>query len=251
MLRPCKPRVFGALLLALAAARPAQAGAPFQTDDPGVVALGHSEIIAFYQQTLSAVGRSGVLPALEFHYGPARSLELDVAVGLAFAIPPGEDVRRGYGDTMLGVKYAFLDETDTRPAVGFVPKLALATGNADRGLGNGGYALFLPIWLQKKWGNLQAYGGGGYWLNHGANNRNYSFVGAQAQYTFSEHWVVGAEVFHTTPQTLDQRASTGFNAGGFYVIDAHAQWLVSLGKGVQNAAQTNRVSSYLGYQLNY
>jgi hypothetical protein len=251
MLRSWKPRDLGVLLLAFSAVPPAHAGAPFQTDDPGVVALEHSEIILFYQQTLSAVGRSGVLPALEFHYGPARNLELDVAVGLAFATPPGEDTRHGYADTVLGLKYALLDETESRPAVGLVPKLSLATGNADRGLGNGGYALFLPVWVQKHWGNLLAYGGGGYWLNRGANNRNYSYVGAQAQYTFSEHLVLGGEVFHTTPQTLDQRASTGFNAGGYYVIDAHAQWLFSLGKGLQNAAQTNRVSSYLGYQLSY
>jgi hypothetical protein len=144
-----------------------------------------------------------------------------------------------------------LDEADGAPLVGFVPKLALPTGDADRGLGNGGTALFLPIWVQKQWGDLQAYGGGGYWINRGANNRNYTFFGAQAQYRASEHWVLGAEAFHTTPQTLDQRASTGFNAGGSYVIDEHAQWLFSLGKGVQNAAQTDRVSSYLGYQLSY
>jgi hypothetical protein len=235
----------------VATAPPALAGAPFQTDDPGVVALGHSEIILFYQQTLSAVGRSGVLPALEFHYGPARNLELDVAVGLALAIPPGEDVRRGYGDTVLGLKYALLNETGARPAVGFVPRLSLATGNADHGLGNGGAALFLPIWLQKRQGDFQAYGGGGYWINRGANNRDYAFFGVQLQYYLSERWVLGAELFHSSPQTNDQRASTGFNAGGYYIVDAHGQWLFSIGKGLQNAAQTNRVSSYVGYQWSY
>ena len=239
------------LLAVTAAAGPALAGAPFQTDDPGIVAYTHSELLLFYQQTLADNGRSGVLPAFEYHYGPVDGVEIDVAAPLAFSTPPGGTTGRGYGDTVLGVKLRVLEETASAPLVGFVPKLNLPTGNADRGLGNGGYALFLPIWLQKQWGNLQAYGGGGYWLNHGANNRNYLFLGAQAQYTFSEHWVVGAEVFHTTPQILDQRASTGFNAGGYYIIDAHSQWLFSLGKGVQNAAQTNRVSSYLGYQLSY
>jgi hypothetical protein len=227
------------------------AGAPFQSDDPGVVAYTHSELLLFYQQTLTADGRSGVLPAFEFHYGVVEGVELDLVAPLAFNTPPGGATRFGYGDTVLGLKLHLLDETGSAPLVGFNPKLTLPTGNADRGLGNRGAALFLPIWVQKQWGDLQAHGGGGYWLNRGANNRNYAFLGAQAQYRASDHWVLGAEVFHTTPQTLDQRSSTGFNAGGYYVIDEHAQWLFSLGKGVQNAAQTNRVSSYLGYQLSY
>lgn len=245
------PRVLGALLLALAAVPPAHGGAPFQTDDPGVVAYEHSELLLFYQQTLAANGRGGVLPGFEFHYGLLEGVEFDLVAPLAFDTPPGGATRFGYGDTVLGLKLRLLDETDSTPLIGFVPKLTLPTGNSDRGLGNGGAALFLPIWVQKQWGDLLAYGGGGYWLNRGANNRNYAFVGAQAQYRASDHWVLGGEIFHMTPQTLDQHASTGFNAGGYYVIDAHAQWLFSLGKGVQNAVQTNRVSSYLAYQLSY
>jgi hypothetical protein len=240
--------VFFSLALA---ARPTLAGAPFLTDDPGVVELGHSELILFYQQTLAANGRSGVLPAFEFHYGAIERIELDVVVPLAFSTPPGERTHWGYGDTVLGVKYRVLEESETAPLVGFDPKLVLATGNADRGLGNGGLALLLPLWVQKQWGDFQTYGGGGYWINHGSNNRNYWFVGVEAQYRVSDLWTLGAEVFHTTPQTVDQRASTGLNAGGYVALGPHGQLLFSVGKGLQNAAQTNRVSSYIGYQLTY
>jgi hypothetical protein len=240
------------LLLALAATmQQVRAGAPFQTDDPAVVSLGHSELLLFYQQTLAASGRSGVLPAFEFHYGAVQNVELDLVTPFAFSTSPGGHTQRGYGDTVLGLKYRLLEETDTAPLLGFAPKLNLATGDQDRGLGNGGNALFLPIWVQKRRGNMQGYGGGGYWINRGPNNRNYWFFGAQGQYQLSEQWVLGAEVFHTTAQTLDQRASTGFNVGGYYVVDARAQWLFSIGRGLQNAAQTNRVSSYLGFQRNY
>ena len=57
---------------------------------------------------------------------------------------------------------------------------------------------------------------------------------------------LGGEVFHTTGQTVGQGASTGLNVGGFYNIDEHNHLLFSVGKELQNAAQTNRVSSYLG-----
>jgi hypothetical protein len=244
----------GALLAALALAgnhAPAQAGAPFQTDDPDTVATGHYEALLFYQQTLAADGRSGVLPGLELHYGAAPNLELDLVAPIGFHAPPGKPAERGYGDTVLALKYALIRETETTPQVGFVPKLDLPTGNADRGLGSGGSAWFLPVWLQKSNGNLRTYGGGGYWVNRGSGNRNYWFVGWEAEYRLSDHWLAGAEVFHTTPQTVEQRPSTGFNVGGSYTLSDRGQLLFSFGKGLSNAKQTNRVSSYLGCQLNF
>ena len=158
-------RAAGALLAAFAFAgtESARAGAPFQTDDPETVAAGHYEALLFYQQTLAADGRSGVLPGLELHYGAASNLELDFVAPIGFHAPPGKPAERGYGDTVLALKYALSRETETTPQVGFVPKLDLPTGNADRGLGSGGSAWFLPVWLQKSNGNLRTYGGGGYW----------------------------------------------------------------------------------------
>ena len=244
----------GALFAALVlcdAFEAAQAGAPFQTDDPDVVARGHYEALLFYQQTLAADGRSGALPGVELHYGAARNLELDLVAPFAFHAPPGGHAEHGYGDTQLGLKYGLSAETDTLPKIGFAPKLDLTTGDADRGLGTGGTACFLPIWLEKTEGKLRTYGGGGYWINRGAGNRNYWFIGWEAEYRFAERWVLGAELFHTTPQKIEQGSSTGFDAGGAYALSGHAQFLFSVGKGLRNATQTNRVSSYLGYQLAY
>jgi hypothetical protein len=236
---------------AAALALPTHAGPPFQTDDPGIVPRGQSEALIFHRQTLAEDGRSGVLPALELHHGATENLELDFVLPIGFHTPPGAGTRRGYGDTELGFKYGLIEETDTTPKIGFAPKLDLPTGNADRGLGNGGATLALPIWIHKTYGNLESYGGGGYWINRGADNRNYWFIGAVAEYRFAERWMLGAEAFHTTPQTAHQRASTGFNAGGSYSITANAQCLFAVGRGIRNAAETNRVSTYLGWQLSY
>jgi hypothetical protein len=62
---------------------------------------------------------------------------------------------------------------------------------------------------------------------------------------------LGAEIFHTTGQVVNQGASTGFNVGGFYNFDEHNHLLFSAGKGLQNAAETNRVSTYAGYQYTF
>jgi hypothetical protein len=97
----------------------------------------------------------------------------------------------------------------------------------------------------------QTYGGGGYWINNAPQGRNFWFFGWQAQYQLSNHVTLGGEIFHSTGQALGQAASTGFNVGGYYNIDEHNHLPFSAGKGLQNATQTNRVSSYLGYQYTF
>src|SRR5205807_2175127 len=148
-------RLCGKSLLILAALPSwALAGPPFRTDDPAVVEYRHFEFIAFYQQSLAAGSRSGVMPGFEFHYGAFDNVELDLVTPFAFNTPSAASTERGYGDTELGVKYRFIQETE-------------------------------------------------------------------------------------------------FNAGGYYILDDRNQVLFSIGKGLQNATQTNRVSSYVGYQLSY
>jgi hypothetical protein len=229
----------------------ARCGAPFATDDPGTVAPSHVELLVFYQGTLSAAGRSGASPGLEMHFGAFEGVEVDIATPLAFSAASGANTQRGYGDTTLGLKWRLVEESDALPLLSLVPKFTIPTGNSDRGLGNGGSQAFLALAAQKSAGSFQTYGTAGYWINNGTGNRNYWFVGGQVQYQFSDNWILGAEVFHTTAQTQGQSASTGFNVGGFYVFDQHRQLLFSAGSGLQNAAETNRVSVYLGFQSSF
>lgn len=238
-------------VLALSSIR-AQCGAPFQTDDPAVVEFEHTELLVFYQSTLTAANRTGTLPGLEAHFGVLENTEFDVVAPLAFSTPAGgAATNRGYGDTVLGVKYRLLEESDVMPLVSLVPRASLPTGNSGQRLGNGGSQVFLALSAQKSWSDLQTYGNAGYWLNNGHDARNYWFFGWQAQYQFSDNWVLGAEIFHSTPQAVGQQASTGFNVGGYYLLDPHNQLLFSVGRGLQNAAETNRVSTYLGYQVSF
>ena len=220
-------------------------GPPFATDDPGTVARGHVELLLFYQSTLGAAGRAGASPGLETHFGVFDGVELDVVPELAFSTPAGASTQRGYGDTTLGLKWRLVEESENFPLVALVPKYTIATGDSDKGLGNGGSQVFLALSAQKRAGSFLTYGNAGYWINNGPGNRNYWFVGGVAQYQFSDRWIFGAEVFYTSPPTQAQPVSIGFNVGGYYVVDPHAQLLFSAGRGLKNAAETNRVSVYL------
>jgi hypothetical protein len=229
----------------------AHCGAPFQTDDPNVVALGHVEVLGFYQGTLTATERSGSLPGFEFHFGIQENTELDITAPVAFNTPSGSATTRGYGDTLLGIKYRLVKQSETLPLVSFVPKVVIPTGDSARGLGNGGSQVALSVAAERQAQKLVSFANVAYWINNGSANRNYWFVGWEAQYQFSDHWIIGAEIFHTTSRVVNQPPSTGFNVGGYYVLDQHNQILFSGGRGIQKAAETNRVSAYLGYQLNF
>jgi hypothetical protein len=249
----CRHRVrsrtgIGFLGLLLTAYFPAHAGPPFRTDDPEAVEYKHAEFYVFSQQTLTGDSRTGVLPALEFNYGVYENVQFHLVTPWAFNKSSGEGTTHGYGDTELGVKWQLNEESETMPTIGVFPLVEIPTGNSHKSLGNGHSQVFVPVWLQKKWGKFQTYGGGGYWINNGPDNRNYWFVGWQAQYEFSEHVTLGVELFHTTSQITDQGSSTGFNVGGYYNFDEHNHLLFSAGKGLHNASETNRVSTYIGYQ---
>ena len=240
-----------ALLAAALLPLNAQCGAPFQTDDPSVVAGGHVDLLAFYQSTLAADTRGGSAPGVELHVGVTDRAEVDVASSLAFSTTPDAGTRRGYGDTTIGLKYVLVQETERVPLVSFVPKITLATGNADRGLGNGGTRVLVGVAAQKSAEAFATYGNVAYMVNEGAGNRNFGFAGWEVQRQLSDRWIVGAEVFASGAQAAGQRASAGFNVGGYYVFGERDQALFSLGRGLSNVHETNRVSAYVGYQRSF
>jgi hypothetical protein len=60
---------------------------------------------------------------------------------------------------------------------------------------------------------------------------------------------VGGEIFHQTADSIDGQDGTGFNIGATYDIDEHNRFLFSAGRGLQNAADTNVFSWYVGYLI--
>ena len=137
----------------------ALAGPPFTTDDPEPVKYRHWEFYVASQNTKSADGWSGTAPHFEVNYGAVTNLQLHLIVPLAYDAPAHGTRQYGFGDTEVGAKYRFIQETDVSPQVGFFPLLEIPTGSANRGLGSGQVQAFLPVWLQKEFGSWTAYGG--------------------------------------------------------------------------------------------
>jgi subtilisin family serine protease len=232
----------------------ANAGPPFRTDDPEPVDYMHYEFYTpFFTGTHVRGDTSGVGPAFELNYGLIPNGQLHIVAPLAFDSPAGGAKQFGYGDTELGFKYRFIqeDEKGVRPQVGVFPFLELTTGNESQGLGAGHLRVYLPLWVQKSFGDWTTYGGGGYWINHGndTDDKDFWFFGWLLQRKITDKLTLGGEIFHQTADTINGKDSTGFNIGGFYNIDEHNHILFSAGRGFQNASESNLYSWYIAYQI--
>jgi len=241
-----------AVALMLAAA-PALAGPPFRTDDPEPVEYKHWEFYGFTQGTDIRGDTSGTLAGFEVNYGILPDMQLHLIAPLAYDAPATGSTQRGFGDMELGVKYRFVHEDPDgwQPQIGMFPMFEIPTGNANRGLGAGHSRQFIPLWVQKSFGEWTTYGGGGYWINHGAGNRNYWYTGWLLQRQITDALALGGELYHQTADTDGGPATTGFNLGAIYDFSENHHLLLSAGSGLQNASETNRFSYYAAYLLTF
>ncbi len=231
------------LLLLLACAFPAvlRAGPPFVTDDPEPVEYRHWEVYLASQLYHTAGTWSGTAPQIEVNYGAIPNLQLHLIVSDAFIAPVSGAKAMGMGDTELGAKYRFVQQTDYFPEIATFPLLELPTADQSRGLGDAHPQLYLPIWMQKDFGKWSTYGGGGYWINPGAANQNWWYMGWLVQRQITDHLALGTEVFHETAQVRFGQSSTYINTGGVWDLNDQDHILFSMGHTIQGQ------SGYQGY----
>jgi len=232
----------------LAAAAVARGGPPFATDDPEPVEFRHWEVYFASQYAHGPDGSSGTFPQLEVNYGLVPDVQVHVIAPVAFDAPSGSSRRYGYGDTELGVKYRFVKEADSTPQIGVFPLVELPTGTQSQGLGSGHTQVFLPVWLQRKFGRWTTYGGGGYWINPGDGNRGWWFTGLLVQLQVRPNLAVGAEVFHETAQTVGDRSDAKLNFGVTWDLNDTRHILASFGPMLLGP---RGYQAYIAFQLTF
>jgi hypothetical protein len=224
------------------------AGPPFMTDDPEPVDYQHWEFYIASQHTETADGWSGTAPHVELNYGVVPNVQLHLIAPLAYDAPNGSSTHYGYGDTELGVKVRFIQETDHLPQVGIFPLLEVPTGRESDGLGSGHVQAFLPLWVQKSFGDWTVYGGGGYGINPGAGNENWGFGGLVVQRHVTKNVLLGAEVYHRTTIAIGSRSDTAFNLGTVIDFTEHQHLLFSAGRSIDGPTD---FQVYVAYQFTF
>jgi hypothetical protein len=208
----------------------------------------HFEVNIATQQFHNADGWSGTVMQWDINYGALPDLQLNLLPAVAYDKTPGQPARFGWGDTEAGFKYRFLHETDSCPQAAIYPIAVLPTGNHNEGLGNGKTQLFLPIWLQKSWGDWTTFGGGGYWFHPGPDNRDYWYAGWVLQRKITASFAPGLEIQFQTPDSVGAHCSTALNAGGTWDLSETYHLLFSAGHTIQGQSE---FQGYLGLQITW
>ncbi len=233
--------IFSGLVLAPTVAT---AGPPYVTDDPEPTDLGKWEIYAFAAGTRLSRGTEAE-GGLDINHGAAKDLQLTVVLPFGYEHEEGK-ARAGFSDVELGAKYMFVHQQDDgwRPDVSFYPTITLPT--ARHGFGRGRVGAFLPLFAQKDFGTWSMFGGGGYEINPGHDNRDSWSIGYAVTREVNDRLSLGAEAYHNTREEADGQAATGLGLGGSYRFAEHWSVLGSGGPIVQHRRANGRYAFYLG-----
>jgi hypothetical protein len=190
-------------------------------------------------------GWSGSAPLFDINYGAVRNIHLHALVQATYDRPIDGEHNYGVGDTEIGAKIRFLEETSWRPQAAIYPAIELPTGDDQKNLGAGHTQAFLPLWIQKTWERWTTYGGGGYWINPGDGNKNWIYLGWALQRKVSERLMMGGELFHRSADTVDGSSSDGYTAGGTYDFSREYHLLLAAGRDFTGP---NRFTGYVAIQ---
>ena len=240
----------GAACAALLAG-PALAGPPFLTDDPQPTDDGHWEIYNFVGGAHDRSGLDGEA-GLDLNYGAAKDLQLTAVLPLAYDNPNGFStggLRAGGGVIELAAKYKVIhaDDDGWRPDLSVFPRLFTPT---DHRYGTGHVSLLLPVWAEKDSGPWQVFGGGGYQINPGADQRNFWQGGIAVNRAVSKRLQLGAEVFGQTRDAVDGPGYTAVNVAATLKLVEHWSLLASAGPTWEQGGGHGQVF-YLSLKADY
>ena len=234
----------------------AQAGPPFQTDDPVPVDYGHYEFYIFgtVDGTPAEIDSAG--PAFEFNWGALPRLQLHLILPFGSINPANNPVYApggfgpsafGYIDTEVGAKVAWIKEGKYFPQIGSFTMFELPTGSYAKGLGVGHVWYKLPLWAYKKIGSWGLDGGAGYAVVPQTDYRNYLYGAFLVEKNVNKRLDLSIEVFshaHEGFAAAQTQASTLIDAGGYYHFKSPGlQLLFAYGHSI--AGQTENYG-YLG-----
>jgi hypothetical protein len=239
--------IAAALACALAAS-PGVASPPFETDDAEPTEYGHFETYLFTSGSRAQPGMSGTALGFEITYGLLPDLEIGVEVPWDYERADDRGSRFGVTSAQVSLQYRFVheDEDGWLPQISFAPAIVMPLGGAGHRMTDSETREFLPVWAQKAVGDWLVFGGGGYWINPGRDNRDFWFFGVAALRRVTDKLQLGIEVFHEGAEVRGETGGAGVNVGAVYELSEGLEMVGAIGRGVGQARAGNEFSYYLG-----
>ena len=245
-------RVFGALAIALlsmvSCATRAQGGPPMLTDDPATPGNGTWEINFAYLEQRNRQERLRSFPHVDFNYGLGDHIQLKYETGWLFTDAPEGGVKSGLDDSLLGLKWRFLDQERGGLDMSVYPQLQVEnpTGSVARGIAEPGPNVFLPLEVGRDFGKAKLVGELGYQYFHAQGNE--WIVGLLGALEVSDSLELLAEM-RSFSEKLMNRGDVVANLGLRQALSSKVRLLASVGTGLTNGPTTPTFVAYLGVQL--
>jgi hypothetical protein len=223
----------------------AQGGPPLLTDDPDTPGPNHWEINVAVTLENMARGWEAATPLLDMNYGVGERIQLKYQVQFNDLAPPSGAVRAGMGNSLAGVKWRFIDQTNaswlevsTYPQLEFV----YPASSPPRGLAVSGDNVLLPFEVEHKFQSLTVYAEAGFlWNEHPPTAGIYGLAG---EYEFSEKFSLMGE-FYAGFDRAFQNTGLSFNLGFRRFLTEHVSLIGSAGRGIFGPSEN--APAFMGY----
>lgn len=157
----------------------------------------------------------------------------------------------GLGDVELGIKHRIASQREGHwmPDIAVHPVVRLPTGSS--AFGSGKLAGGASIWAQKDFAAWSLFGGGGYTINPGAGNRDFTLAGLALTRQIDDRLNIGGEVVHQGADTIGGSSAFRIGLGATYAISDKLSLLASAARGLRRPGETGRYTFYLGLMVSH
>ena len=214
---------------------PAEAGAPFLTDDPGFAPRGWEvRPQATYERNVSATVTT---PALDLNYTVVPHFKFNLTLAQREVDPRGAGRSvNGWADTDFKFKWRFQDETagGGRPALSVAPNVTIPTASQRKGIGDGVWRLRLPVQVGKTFGKVYTFGEVGYQWAASRRVSDQVIYGVAATTNLTPKLMIGAELNGSASTNAWRNYGLIATVGAGYTLTNHVQILGSLGRTLRD-----------------
>lgn len=240
---------FTCIFLFLVSVGPALAGPPLLTDDTGTPGDRHWEINIAYTLDQRHTEATHETPILDFNYGVGDNIQLKYELPWLVFHENGVGTKSGLGNSVVGVKWRFLDEKRNGVAMSVYPQFEFnnPTSSADRGIVDEGTILRLPVQVSKKFGSVWANAEVGYALHqHGDDEWLYGLI---VGHDIRENLSLLGEIHGGSTKEF-RKHEVVFNIGAQWDFSKKYGLLASAGRSFSSGASGDpNLLLYLGLQI--
>ncbi|WP_243375528.1 transporter [Geotalea sp. SG265] len=235
--------------LLIAFTGPALAGPPLLTDDTGTPGDKHWEINVAYTLDKRHAEATHQTPVLDINYGVGEAVQLKYEAPWIIFHESEGGTKSGLGNSLVGVKWRFLDEKRDGVSVSVYPQYEFnnPTSSADRGIVEEGTVLRLPVEVSKKWGLFWSNAEVGYGVHqHGDDEWVYGVI---VGYDLHDNLTLLVEIHGGSAKEF-RKHEVVFNLGTQWDFSKRYGLLASAGRSFRSAATDDpNLLLYLGVQI--